>query len=100
MTVSSARIVFDSDLVNNLKQMRCHYPKNQPDAELPETLVKEFALEILPAESDEWEEVSYCEDNYKRLVKIPVNRKVSAVRLIPEASWGGNKARIFAFDVC
>ncbi len=100
VTVSSARIVFDSDLVNNLKQMRCHYPKNQPDAELPETLVKEFALEILPAESDEWEEVSYCEDNYKRLVKIPVNRKVSAVRLIPEASWGGNKARIFAFDVC
>lgn len=97
-TISSARIVFDSEL-HNCKRMRCFYPDHQEDAELPESLIKEFSLEVLEKEGSEWKEVAYFEDNYKRLVKIPVNRKAIAIRLVPEASWGCEKAHIFSFDV-
>lgn len=99
--VSEVRIVFDSNVRDMaIKRMPCHYPKGGYDIELPETLVKEFAVKVQKKkDSNDWKEIAYVEDNFQRLVRIPVNEKVTAVRLIPEASWGADSARIFAFDV-
>ncbi len=99
--ISEIRLVFDSDLVEYArKRMPAHYPRGGYDVALPETLVKEFAVKVQKsADSDEWTEVAYVEDNFQRLVRIPVDEKVTAVRLIPEASWGSETARIFGFDV-
>ena len=98
--VEEARFVFDSNVRDmSIKRMRCWYPKEGVNVEIPEELIKEFSLQVKVAGSDTWEEISYCEDNFQRLVKIPVQRKVSAVRFVPEASWGCQEARIFAFDL-
>ena len=98
--MEEARFVFDSNVRDmSIKRMRCWYPKEGVNVEIPEELIKEFSLQVKVAGSDTWEEISYCEDNFQRLVKIPVQRKVSAVRFVPEASWGCQEARIFAFDL-
>jgi len=99
--VNEVRIIFDSNVRDMaIKRMPCTYPKDGYNIELPETLVKEFAVKIQKKkDSNDWKEVAYVEDNFQRLVRIPVNEKVTAVRLIPEASWGAETARIFAFDV-
>lgn len=99
--VNEVRIVFDSDLRDMArKRMPCSYPKDGYSIELPESLVKEFSIKVQKKKGvNEWKEVAYVEDNFQRLVRIPVNEKVSAVRLTPEASWGADRAAIFAFDV-
>lgn len=99
--VNEARIVFDSDLRDMAsKRMPCHYPEDGYYVDLPETLVKEFTLKVQKKkDSNEWKEIAAVEDNFQRLVRIPVNEKVTAVRLIPEASWGAERARIFSFDL-
>lgn len=99
--VEEVRIVFDSDIRDMAnKRMPCCYPKDGYDVCMPETLVKEFAIKIQKKkDSNDWKEIAYVEDNFQRLVRIPVHEKVTAVRLIPEASWGAEKAHIFAFDV-
>ena len=98
--VRTARIVFDSDLFHsNGKKMLCTYSDNRPDAELPEELVKEFSIEIKVTEDGSWQEYHYCEDNFKRLVKVPIGKKVWGIRLIPQVTWGCENARIYSFDV-
>ena len=99
--VSEVKLVFDSNLRDMAaKRMRCYYPADGISAEMPEELIKEFAVKVQTAGEDSpWEEIVYCEDNCKRLVRIPVGKKVTAVRFIPEASWGLDEARIFAFEL-
>ncbi len=101
VVVNEVRLVFDSNVRDMaLKRMACSYPENGYNVELPDTLVKEFSIKVQKQKnSDEWKEIAYVEDNYQRLVRIPVNEKVTAIRLTPEASWGADSAYIFAFDV-
>ena len=113
--VNEIRIVFDSDLTHHhwplldgriptqntgIKRMACHYPENGYVNEMPEELVKEYAVEIQTGgPNSPWKELVYEEDNFKRLVRIPVGQKVTAIRLIPEVTWGAEKARIYSFDM-
>ncbi len=99
--VNEVRLVFDSNVRDMaLKRMECSYPENGYNVELPDTLVKEFSIKVQKKkDSEEWKEITYVEDNFQRLVRIPVNEKVTAIRLTPEAAWGADAAHIFAFDV-
>ncbi len=99
--VNEVRLVLDSNVRDMAcKRMPCTYPKDGYAVELPETLLKEFAIEVeKKKDSDEWKEVVYVEDNFQRLVKIPVNERVTAIRLVPMASWGASKAYVFSFEV-
>lgn len=97
--VGVARLVFDSDF-NDYKRMPCFYTSTGYDAEIPETLIKEFSIEVQKGSSDKWEEVFYCEDNFKRHVKIDIDQdNVKAIKFVPVSSWGAEMARVFAFDV-
>ncbi len=99
--VNGIRLVFDSNLRDkHLKRMPCWYPAEGIETELPEELLKEFSIKIqTDGEDSKWEEAVYCEDNYKRLVRIPIGKKVTAIRFTPEASWGLDSARIYAFEL-
>ncbi len=99
--VNGIRLVFDSDLRNEKgKRMPAMYPIDGHNVELPEELIKEFSIKIQTGGPDsEWEEIHYQEDNYRRLVRIPVEKKVTAVRLIPEITWGLDEARIYTFEL-
>jgi FAD dependent oxidoreductase len=92
-----ARITFDSDLNRERLCMRVNYPLNQADQSTPGTLVRNFRIEAL--KGGQWTEVARVEGNHQRLVRVPLNVETAAVRLVPESTWGAERASIFAFEV-
>ncbi len=95
--LSEARITFDSDLNRERLCMRVNYPLEGEDQSTPQALVKDFRIEALRGE--EWAEVARVEGNHQRLVRVLLDGEAQAVRLVPENTWGAERARIFAFDV-
>ncbi len=96
--VKEARVVFDSDLQAHGLKMPPAYRLDMEDAAPPESLVKAFRLDIKLTEG------SYCkvyetENNYHRLVRIPIDREVRGVRLTPLTSWGEGSILIQEFEV-
>ena len=106
--VGLVRLIFDSDLNRGkgkgetlhegMSDMRCFYPLDQEPVSVPQTLIKSFYLEVLD-DSGQWKKIFSENDNYQRLVKIPVNMPISGIRLVPLSTWGENKARIFSFEL-
>jgi hypothetical protein len=106
--VLQARMVFDSDLNRRdpdrgpdnrkVRNMRHFYPLNASPWSVPQTLVKAFRLEAV-ADDGTWHVVHEEDNNYQRLVRVPVETVASAIRLTPLATWGAEETRLFAFDV-
>ena len=94
--VSSLRIVFDSDLNRKGYNMPCRFLLKTPYLKLPATLVRSFVLEFVD-ENGEKTVASY--QNHQRFVRIPVEKKIRSVRLIPTATWGAEEYRVFSFEV-
>ncbi len=117
--IMQARIVFDSDL-NRLirtkkldpkqvhgnndpaaiasREMRCCYRLNQERKTIPECMTKSFRLEA-EGENGQWQVIFHEQNNYQRLIKIPLDIKTIAVRLILEETWGAKRCHIFAWDL-
>ena len=104
-----ARIVFDSDLnrtgkgvgsiaTHTEKNILSNFPLNQPPRVTPPTLVKAFRLEARNQDGT-WSCLHQVENNYQRLVKIPLDITTSAIRLVPEKTWGSSAAKLFSFDL-
>ncbi|HQL88708.1 MAG TPA: FAD-dependent oxidoreductase, partial [Lentisphaeria bacterium] len=103
-----ARIIFDSDLNRKGKGPRLdhhaeknilsNFPLNQPPRETPPTLVKAFRLEARNQDGT-WSCIHHQENNYQRLVKIPLDVTTTAIRLVPEKTWGSDTAKVFSFDL-
>ncbi len=95
-TIKSCRIIFDSDL-SDYKKMRC-VEGVQACRRFAPYFTRNFRLE---AKLDGvWQPLATIRDNHHRLVTpefAPV--AVTAVRLIPERTWGGDSARLFSFEV-
>jgi hypothetical protein len=64
----------------------------------PASLVRAFRLEIRDA-AGAWRSVHHEPENHQRLVRIPLSGTATAVRFVPEATWGAELAHLFAFDV-
>jgi len=96
-SVRQARLVFDSDLNRNAHNMP-HRHRLNVSWRSPSTLVKSFRLEGLD-QAGQWRNLHVETRNYQRLVRVPLDAKVSAVRLIPEETWGAESCRLFAFEV-
>jgi hypothetical protein len=96
--LTRARIVFDSDLNRHRLNLPSSYPLDQPARGVPATMVKAFRLEA-KTDDGEWQAVAEASGSRQRLVKVPLAITTSAIRLIPEATWGADDAHIFAFDV-
>jgi len=94
--VGGARIVFDSNL-NNDKRMPCAYPVNVRDSALPSSLVRAFRLDARDSGGN-WHTVYRAEENRQRLVSVPLEVNTDGLRLVPEATWGADTARVFAFE--
>jgi len=96
VAIGGVRIVFDSNL-NHDKIQPCSYPQKGDRSLVPETLVKAFRLEAADAQG-EWTTIYRETLNYQRLVRVPLNVQATALRLVPEATWGAATARVFAFE--
>ncbi|NQU44568.1 FAD-dependent oxidoreductase, partial [bacterium] len=97
--ISQIRMVFDTDLSRspNEYNMKPWFPLDMAPKKIAEVLVKGYRVE---AEVDgKWETVHCDEGNYQRFVRVAVDVRAAAVRLIPEETWGAELCRVFSFDV-
>ncbi len=103
-TARAARFVFDSDLNRKdpgrggARNMRHFYALDDPPWTPPSTLVRAFRIEALDA-GGRWSVVHREENNYQRLVRIPLQCEARAVRFVPERGWGAASASVFSFEV-
>ncbi len=98
--IKQIRLVFDSDLNRKGLGMRWCYPHLSEPFHMPKTLVKAYRVEVKTGcDGNKWQSVFYENENHQRLVRIPLSVKTIAVRIIPEATWGADKAHLFSFDV-
>jgi len=97
--VSRVRLVFDSDLNRKRKNMPCQYPLDFEPYAVPASMVRTFAVEVQTADGLR-RRVHRETENHRRLVWVPLpDEKVTAVRFLPEAAWGAEIIRVFAFDI-
>jgi len=96
--LSEVRLVFDSDLNRQGKNMPCCYPLDAEPLAPPSTLIKAFRLEAETSPGS-WQTIFHTERSYQRLVRIPLRLMASGLRFIPEETWGAPDAHLFAFDV-
>jgi hypothetical protein len=94
-----ARLVFDSNQDRpTTSNMPSHYPLDQPANTPPPELVRAYRLEaeIAPGQ---WQTVHTATDNHQRLVRVQLNIRATAVRLMIDATWGAEDVRVFAWEV-
>jgi len=96
--IKSLRLVFDSDLNRKGETMRFHYPLHMDPVGVPQTIVRSFRVEASSVDG-EWQEIVHVTNNYQRLVCIGTDVEASAVRFIPESTWGSERAHLFGFEV-
>ncbi len=96
--ITAARFVFDSDLNRKGQNMLANYPLQQAPAGLPATLVRACRLEAA-SDTGEYYTVARLDNNYQRLVMLPLDVTTKALRFVPEATWGAAAAHVFAFDI-
>lgn len=96
--IKELRFVFDSNLNREIKNMPCNYPLENTLFHVPCTLVKDFNIEVMNNQG-EYRMLTEIRNNYQRLVRIPLNVAVSAVRFKPLSTWGSGKIHLFSWDV-
>lgn len=94
--VACLRLIFDSNL-NDGKRMPALYPHQEQHSAMPKQLVRAYRVQIQNINGN-WDTLYRETDNRRRLVVLPVQREVKAIRLIAEASWGEPSVRLFSFE--
>jgi FAD dependent oxidoreductase len=97
VAVGGLRIVFDSDL-NQHKRMPCSIPLKGNRCGVPASMVRRYRVEAQNADGS-WRTVCREEQQYQRLVRLPLAVKTNAIRVVPEETWGDPTMRIFSLDV-
>jgi len=95
--IGGLRLVFDSDL-SRVKRMPCSYPRRADLVAPPPQLIRNYRVEAQEPDG-KWRMVAHETDNHQRLVRLPLGVRTRALRVIPEATWGADAARIFSIDV-
>jgi len=96
--VSRIRLVFDSDLNRYRLNLPSSYPLDRQPRPVPATMIKQFRIDA-KNDDDTWTTVFREDNNYQRLVRVPVEVQTTAIRFVPEATWGADRAHVFAMDV-
>jgi hypothetical protein len=72
-------------------------PPHRQACTMPATLAKTLRLEVLRGK--QWVPHTTVDKNGQRLRHLPVDDVCAGVRLTVDATWGGDRARVFAFYV-
>ena len=117
--IKLVRLIFDSDL-NRLirkkklgpdviangndpaavstREMRCCYPLQLEPRTVPACMTRAFRIEA-EDKNGSWTNIFRQDNNYQRLVRVPLDIETSALRLVCEKTWGAEKAHLLAWDV-
>jgi hypothetical protein len=93
--VETVTLVLDSALDRNI-QMSLHGDFGQLGS-LPPSMPKAFRIEGLA--DGQWRTIRRVEDNYQRLVRLPVGESLAGVRFTLDGTWGAPESKVFAFYV-
>lgn len=93
--ITRIRLVFDSNLSRDGRNMPSSYPLNRRSFGQPETLVRAFKLE-LQTQNQSWTEIFNTDNNYQRLVNLPVDVSASRIRLTILDEQAKN---VFSFEI-
>ena len=96
--IRGMRFVFDSDLNRPENNGYANRPLDMQPVCVPKTVVRTFRLDAL-SQSDEWHTIARVENSYQRLVRIKIDANTRAIRFVPEATWGAQIVRLFAWDI-
>jgi len=102
--VSRQRFVFDSDLNRNdhsdghRRNLPCCYPLRPEPQKVPPSLTRAFRVEARDPDGA-WREIARVQENHQRLVRLETSVRTTAIRFMPEATWGAARAHLFAWDV-
>ncbi|MBQ6822822.1 MAG: FAD-dependent oxidoreductase, partial [Bacteroidales bacterium] len=97
VSISGARMIFDSGLKVRYKRMRKLEATTERVA-MPPMMARGFRLDLRVG--GKWQTVYEDTENFLRLRKVsfaPV--KADAARLVVTSTWGDEKAHVFAFDI-
>ena len=97
-SVSMVRFVFDSDLNRNFQNMPSQFLLNDDRFHMPGSMIKAFRVEAL-MENGEWVVIYQEDNNYQRLVRIPVQVTAKALRFVPLKTWGNDVFHVFSWDI-
>ena len=95
--VDRVRLVFDSNMTREYHNMPSNYPLNETKYKLPNTLVR--AYDVIAVTADGEETIASVTENRSRLVFHTVNKDITALRIVPKATWGCPEYRVFAVDL-
>ena len=101
--VKALRLVFDSDLNRHFvewlnrsfQQMPHIYPLGEDRFRLPETLIREYQIEMTDADGNVTRETH---ENHLRFVTVDVNKTLTSIRFIPKSTWGCKDFRMFCVE--
>ncbi len=101
--VGRQRFVFDSDLNRNgpdahRRNIPCCFPLRPEPRTLPPTLTRAFRIEARDSDGS-WRTLARVQESHQRLVQLETNVRAAAIRFVPEATWGAERAHLFAWDV-
>jgi hypothetical protein len=98
--LSGIRLVFDSDLNRTTRNMVSYYTMASQDFAVPPSIVKSFSIEAQGGQPGEaWKTVANVVDNHQRLVKLPLDQRVTRLRFTARETWGAETVRVFAIDL-
>ena len=95
--LAQARFTFDSNLRDN-KRMPCSYPKKGNHARVPAVMPRVFDIEMLDTAGN-WTPLAHVDNNYQRVVRLPLAVTTQAVRFVVRETWGAPRAHVFGFEV-
>lgn len=95
--VNKVRIIFDSNLSRDYRNMPCNFPLEEKNLKLPETLIKDYIIAYI-LEDGSKEQIN-VENSHRRFMVHDINKSVKSIRLIPKSTWGDRCFRIFDFEI-
>ncbi len=95
--VESVTLILDSALEKDTALSLYGGHRNQAEPRVPDVVPRRLRIEGLSG--GQWEPLHAVEDNHQRLVRLPINRRLSGVRLTLEEMWAGTESRVYAFYV-
>lgn len=101
----AVRVLLDNDIAgrhyadDGLKHypLRCNVPLNAPRASFAPYFARAFAVEIQT--DDGWQPLYTACDNWRRLVRIPVGRRLTGLRFTGRAAAAGDVVRLLSLDI-
>lgn len=96
--LENLRLVLDSNL-SDPKRMTFRYQDGEEVCPMPGQLLRSLRVECRRP-GGAWETVWRTQENHERLLRIPMYVEATALRVVPESSWGMENARIYSLDIC